>query len=190
MLHIDLNSARVEGGAGELGRAKQLHHRARKGAPQCWYTAGGLIQRGLCERAGRAKHCVGFAGAGLPIGHHVHVDAVEEGLQPRRHEGVVEGLLIHVGRDDVRRIVEVTVVDRHICSLGGESDCVIVNTCGFLDEARQEGVDTLLELEEMKKNGKIASIVVMGCMSERFGAELKKEFFHIDRFFDARLKPN
>ena len=65
------------------------------------------------------------------------------------------------------------------------SDCVIVNTCGFLDEARQEGVDTLLELEEMKKNGKISSIVVMGCMSERFGAELKKEFFHIDRFFGS-----
>ncbi len=66
-----------------------------------------------------------------------------------------------------------------------DSDCVIVNTCGFLDDARQEGIETLLELEEMKKNGKISSIVVMGCMSERFGAELKKEFFNIDRFFGS-----
>ena len=66
-----------------------------------------------------------------------------------------------------------------------DSDCVIVNTCGFLDEARQEGVEVLLELEELKKNGKITSIVVMGCMSERFGAELKKEFLNIDQFFGS-----
>ena len=65
------------------------------------------------------------------------------------------------------------------------SDCVIVNTCGFLDEAREEGVETILELEDMKNNGKIKAVVVMGCMSERFGEELKKEFFNIDRFFGS-----
>ena len=36
-----------------------------------------------------------------------------------------------------------------------DSDCVIINTCGFLDEARQESVDTILEIESMKNNGKI-----------------------------------
>ena len=66
-----------------------------------------------------------------------------------------------------------------------DSDCVIVNTCGFLDEARQEGVETILELEDMKNNGKIKAVVVMGCMSERFGEELRKEFSNIDRFFGS-----
>ena len=66
-----------------------------------------------------------------------------------------------------------------------DSDCVIINTCGFLDEARQEGVETILEIEEMKNNGKIEAIIVMGCMSERFGEELKKEFLNIDRFFGS-----
>ena len=66
-----------------------------------------------------------------------------------------------------------------------DSDCVIVNTCGFLDEARQEGIETILELEDMKNNGKIKAIVVMGCMSERFGEELRKEFTNIDRFFGS-----
>lgn len=66
-----------------------------------------------------------------------------------------------------------------------DSDCVIVNTCGFLDEARQEGVETILELEDMKNNGKIKAVVVMGCMSERFGEELRKEFANIDRFFGS-----
>ena len=66
-----------------------------------------------------------------------------------------------------------------------DSDCVIVNTCGFLDEARQEGIETILELEDMKNNGKIKAVVVMGCMSERFGEELRKEFTNIDRFFGS-----
>jgi len=64
-----------------------------------------------------------------------------------------------------------------------ESDIAIVNTCGFLDKSREEGVDTILELGELKNSGVIEKIVVMGCFSERFPKELKKELPEVDEFF-------
>ncbi len=64
-----------------------------------------------------------------------------------------------------------------------ESDIVIVNTCGFLDKSREEGVDTILELGELKNDNVIEKIVVMGCFSERFPKELKKELPEVDEFF-------
>jgi len=65
------------------------------------------------------------------------------------------------------------------------SDIVIINTCGFLDTAREESVDTILECSELKKNGKIESLVVMGCFSERYGDELEKEIPEVDKFFGS-----
>ena len=64
-----------------------------------------------------------------------------------------------------------------------DSDIVIVNTCGFLDKAREEGVDTILEAGELKAAGDIESLVVMGCFSERFGTELRQELPEVDEFF-------
>ena len=64
-----------------------------------------------------------------------------------------------------------------------ESDIVIVNTCGFLDKSREEGIDTILELGELKENNIIEKIVVMGCFSERFPTELKQELPEVDEFF-------
>ena len=64
-----------------------------------------------------------------------------------------------------------------------ESDIVIVNTCGFLDKAREESVETILEIGELKKNNTIEKLVVMGCFSERFPEELKKELPEVDQFF-------
>ena len=64
-----------------------------------------------------------------------------------------------------------------------ESDVVIVNTCGFLDKAREEGIDTILEAGQLKSAGDIESLVVMGCFSERFGTELRAELPEVDEFF-------
>ncbi len=66
-----------------------------------------------------------------------------------------------------------------------DADFVIVNTCGFLDEARQESVEKILEVEELKKNKVIDSLIVAGCMSERFGTELRKELKHVDHYFGS-----
>ena len=64
-----------------------------------------------------------------------------------------------------------------------DSDIVIVNTCGFLDKAREEGIDTILKAGELKSQGHIDSLVVMGCFSERFGTELRQELPEVDEFF-------
>ena len=64
-----------------------------------------------------------------------------------------------------------------------EADTIIVNTCGFLDIAREESVDTILQAAELKKSGIVKQLVVMGCLSERYPLELKKEIPEVDRFF-------
>jgi ribosomal protein S12 methylthiotransferase len=64
-----------------------------------------------------------------------------------------------------------------------ESDVIIVNTCGFLDTAREESVDTILECGEIKKNRGVEKLLVMGCFSERYGSDLVKEMPEVDKFF-------
>ena len=62
-------------------------------------------------------------------------------------------------------------------------DAAVINTCGFIHDARQESIDTILELIHAKKNHKIKRIFVMGCLSERYRSELIKELPEVDGFF-------
>ena len=48
-----------------------------------------------------------------------------------------------------------------------DADVLIVNTCAFIDKAKQESIDTILEMAELKKNGRCQRLVVTGCMAER-----------------------
>ena len=64
-----------------------------------------------------------------------------------------------------------------------DADYVVVNTCGFLDEARQESIDVILDLERLRKNNTISLLVVAGCMSERFEEEMRQELNYVDHFF-------
>ena len=66
-----------------------------------------------------------------------------------------------------------------------EADTIVVNTCGFLDIAREESVDTILQAAELKKVGNLKELIVMGCLSERYPDELKKEIPEIDRIFGS-----
>ena len=66
-----------------------------------------------------------------------------------------------------------------------KADTIVVNTCGFLDIAREESVDTILQAAEMKKTGSLKELVVMGCLSERYPDELKKEIPEVDRIFGS-----
>ncbi len=59
------------------------------------------------------------------------------------------------------------------------ADLVVVNTCAFIEEARRESIDTILALEEQRKDG--ARIVVTGCMAERYGAELAEALPEVDQ---------
>ena len=61
-----------------------------------------------------------------------------------------------------------------------EADVLVVNTCAFIDKAKQESIDTILEMAEYKKSGKCRTLVVTGCMAERYRDELKAQIPEID----------
>ena len=64
-----------------------------------------------------------------------------------------------------------------------DADTVIINTCGFIDAAKEESVNTILAAGQLKKTGKIETLVVAGCLSERYGDELRAEIPEVDHFF-------
>src|SRR4026208_1634265 len=61
-----------------------------------------------------------------------------------------------------------------------DAEVLVVNTCAFIDRAKQESIDAILEMAEHKKNGHCARLVVTGCLAERYRDELKKEIPEID----------
>ena len=63
------------------------------------------------------------------------------------------------------------------------SDIVIINTCGFIENAKQESIDTILQQVENKKNGLIKKVYVTGCLSERYNEDLQNEISEVDKFF-------
>ncbi len=64
-----------------------------------------------------------------------------------------------------------------------DADTIIINTCGFLDQAREESIDSIIEATEFKKTGKLQQLIVMGCLFERYPGQLKKELPEVDKFF-------
>ena len=60
---------------------------------------------------------------------------------------------------------------------------VIVNTCGFIGDAKEESINTILELTEAKATGQIGNLYVMGCLAERFMADLVQELPEVDKFY-------
>jgi ribosomal protein S12 methylthiotransferase len=66
---------------------------------------------------------------------------------------------------------------------GKPSDIVVINTCGFIHDAKQESIDTILEYVELKKRGKIEKIIVTGCLSERYKTELPEGIPEVDAYF-------
>jgi ribosomal protein S12 methylthiotransferase len=63
-----------------------------------------------------------------------------------------------------------------------EADTVVVNTCGFIDSAKKESIDTILEAAQLKTNGKARRLIVAGCLVERYRDELKAEIPEVDAF--------
>src|SRR3954468_11680146 len=61
-----------------------------------------------------------------------------------------------------------------------DADVLVVNTCAFIDKAKQESIDTILEMAEFKKTGKCQRLVVTGCMAERYRDELQAQIPEID----------
>ncbi|MBD5203269.1 MAG: 30S ribosomal protein S12 methylthiotransferase RimO [Bacteroidales bacterium] len=64
-----------------------------------------------------------------------------------------------------------------------EGEYVVVNTCGFINDAKEESIQLILELEELKKEGRIRHLIVMGCLSQRYMDELKAEIPGVDSWY-------
>ena len=62
-------------------------------------------------------------------------------------------------------------------------DIVVINTCGFIDNAKQESIDTILQYSALKDEGKVGKVIVTGCLSERYKPELQREIPNVDAYF-------
>ena len=69
------------------------------------------------------------------------------------------------------------------------ANIVVVNTCGFIDNAKEESINTILEQILRKENGEIEKLFVTGCLSERYKPDLEKEMPNVDEFFGTRDLP-
>lgn len=91
-----------------------------------------------------------------------------------------------------RNLVDAQVILGHLKRNGHHivdvenSDVAIVNTCAFIEEAKQESIDTIIELLELKKQGKLKKVIVAGCLAQRYSQELAKEFKDIDAIVGAQ----
>tara|TARA_B110001454_G_scaffold5120_1_gene4779 strand:- start:1433 stop:2734 length:1302 start_codon:yes stop_codon:yes gene_type:complete len=70
-----------------------------------------------------------------------------------------------------------------------EGNIVVINTCGFIDNAKQESIDTILEYSDKKEKGLIDKLFVTGCLSERYKPDLEKEIPNVDQYFGTTDLP-
>lgn len=67
-----------------------------------------------------------------------------------------------------------------------EADVIVVNTCAFIHDAKEESIDTILEMAEHKKDGNLKKLIVTGCLSERYKDEFKKELPEVDEIIPMK----
>lgn len=70
-----------------------------------------------------------------------------------------------------------------------KAENVIINTCGFIQSAKQESIDTIMRAVDLKSRGKLKNVYVAGCLSDRYKTELEKEIPEVDKYFGATDKP-
>ncbi len=71
----------------------------------------------------------------------------------------------------------------------GDASIVIINTCGFIDNAKQESIDTIIQWADAKERGFVNKVYVTGCLSERYRDDLEKEIPEVDAYFGTRELP-
>jgi ribosomal protein S12 methylthiotransferase len=74
-------------------------------------------------------------------------------------------------------------------SMKDDSGIIIINTCGFIDNAKQESIDTILRYVEAKNEGLVEKVYVTGCLSQRYKGDLEKEIPEVDAYFGTRELP-
>lgn len=68
-------------------------------------------------------------------------------------------------------------------SANPQGEIVVINTCGFIEDAKQESIDTILEFAQAKEEGRIKQLYVMGCLSQRYKSELETEIPQVDKYY-------
>jgi len=85
---------------------------------------------------------------------------------------------------DSERLIQQMLLNKiNVVDNPEEADTVIINTCGFIEAAKEESINTILNAVQLKNEGRIKNVVVAGCLSERYRDELKKEIPEVDSFF-------
>ena len=64
-----------------------------------------------------------------------------------------------------------------------KGEVCVINTCGFIGDAKEESINMILQMAERKKKGKLRKLIVMGCLSERYRAELEEELPEVDAYY-------
>ena len=82
--------------------------------------------------------------------------------------------------DSEKMLAQIAEAGFLICSDPGEADVVVVNTCGFIEPAKQEALETIRHAVELKKEGRVKRVVVAGCLSQRMGKDLFNHVVGID----------
>ena len=92
--------------------------------------------------------------------------------------------------DSERIITQLRAQGYELVSSYQDAGVVVINTCGFIDNAKQESIDTILQYSQLKEEGKINKLIVTGCLSERYKNELETEIPNVDNYFGTRDLPN
>ncbi|MFM6924475.1 MAG: hypothetical protein ACKOU7_03165 [Ferruginibacter sp.] len=71
-----------------------------------------------------------------------------------------------------------------------DHNIVVVNTCGFIEKAKEESINTILQQVELKRRGKLDKVYVTGCLSERYKNNLEEEIPEVDAYFGTMELPN
>ncbi len=85
--------------------------------------------------------------------------------------------------DSERLITQALKNGLHIVDHADEADIIIINTCGFIADAKTESIEEILAAAEKRKNGEISALYVMGCLSALYAYELRAELPEVDHFF-------
>ena len=82
--------------------------------------------------------------------------------------------------DSEKMLTLVRNAGHEVVAEGEEADIIVINTCCFIHDAKEESIEAILEVAELKKEGLVTGIIVTGCLAERYKEEIQKEIEEVD----------
>jgi len=118
----------------------------------------------------------------------LHIKIIENKLENNINKGIVDVITLGCSKNLVdseqlmRQFDVLGYTVRHDAE-NPDGDIVIINTCGFIGDAKEESINTILQFADLRKQQKIQKLFVMGCLSERYLKELRSEMPEVDKFY-------